>query len=77
MIIDPFAAMIFLKPITYESSRLWMLIPLALAISIVYKTTRLQNLRTVPMASFLLWIVIVGAMFLVGVLLYAIMFLFL
>ena len=77
MSIDLIYAMIFLKPFIYESSRIWMLLPLTLAIAVVYKTTRLENLRAIPMASFLLWSVIIAGMIIVGALLYAIMFLFL
>ncbi len=70
-------AMIFLKPMVYDSSRLWMLLPLTLAISIVYKTARVQDIRAVPFAAFLLWITILGGMLAVAIVLYALMYLFL
>lgn len=44
-----------------------MLIPLCLAISVVYKTVRCPNLRDVPMASLMLCITIVLSMYAVGV----------
>jgi hypothetical protein len=69
-------ATIFLKPIVYDSGRLWMLLPLTLAISVVYKATRIDNLRAVPMAAFLLWATIVGGMLAVAVALYIIIALF-
>jgi hypothetical protein len=70
-------ALIFLKPMVYDSSRLWMLLPLTLAIAIVYKTARVKNLRAVPFAAFLLWITTLGGMLAVAVVLYLIMYLFL
>jgi hypothetical protein len=70
-------AMIFLKPMVYDSSRLWMILPLTLAISIVYKTARVQDIRAVPFAAFLLWITILGGMLAVAIALYVIMYLFL
>ncbi len=47
--------------------RMLMLIPLSLAIAIVYKTLKLENLRNVPVASAVLCATIVGGMYAVGV----------
>lgn len=66
----------FLTPIVYDSGRLWMLLPLTLAISIVYKTTRVKDLRAMPLAALLLWATIVGGMLAVAVGLYIIILLF-
>ena len=44
-----------------------MLIPLCLAISVVYKTIRCPDLRDVPMSALLLCITIVLGMYAVGV----------
>ena len=47
--------------------RMLMLIPLSLAVAIVYKTIKLENLRSVPVASAMLCVTIVGGMYAVGV----------
>lgn len=44
-----------------------LLLPLCLAISIVYKTTRCENLRDIPMAVLKNWITIVIGMYVVGI----------
>lgn len=44
-----------------------LLLPLCLAISIIYKTTRCENLRDVPMAVLKNWITIVIGMYAVGI----------
>ena len=44
-----------------------MLIPLCLAISVVYKTVRCPNLRDVPLSSLMLCVTIVLSMYAVGV----------
>ena len=49
--------------------RLLMLLPLALSISIVYKTIRCEKLQSIPTASAGLFLLIVGTMMLIGVVL--------
>ncbi len=44
-----------------------LLLPLCLAISIVYKTTRCENLRDIPMAVLKNWVTIVVGMYVVGI----------
>ena len=51
--------------------RLLLMLPLCLAVAIVYKTTRCEKLRDIPMATFILWITIVIGMYAVGVGLWA------
>jgi hypothetical protein len=51
--------------------QLALLLPLCLAVSIVYKTTKLENLKDVPVASLITWVTIVIGMFAVGLGLYA------
>ncbi len=46
--------------------RLALMLPLCLAIAVVYKTTRCEDLRQVPMAALGLWITIVIGMCAVG-----------
>ena len=55
----------------------WMLLPLSLAIAVVYKTIKLENLRTLPVAALLLWLTIIGGMVAVAVGLYVLIWLFL
>ena len=66
----------FLKPMVYDSSRLWMLLPLGLSIAVVYKTLKLDNLKTVPIAAGFLWITIIAGMIGVAAALYFIIWLF-
>ncbi len=67
---------VFLTPVSFDSGRLWMLFPLTLAVAIVYKTLKLDNLKTLPVAAGLLWVTIVGGMIGVAVALYIIILLF-
>ena len=58
---------IFIKPFYPVGwQRIALLLPLCLTISVVYKTTRCERVREIPLASLVLWITIVVAMFLVG-----------
>ncbi len=58
---------IFVEPITITGVwRLVMLVPLALMVSIVYKTIRCSKLSAVPLASVKLCTMIVGGMMLIG-----------
>ncbi len=50
--------------------RLLLLIPLCLSISIVYKTTRCERLREIPLATLALWVTLIGGMVGVGVLMW-------
>ena len=59
-----------------RQQRLLLILPLCLSIAIVYKTTRCDKLREVPVAALVLWGTIVVGMYAVGVglwLLYSIM----
>ena len=47
--------------------RFLLMLPLCLCIAIVYKTTRCESLREVPVASLVLWGTIVLGMYVVGV----------
>lgn len=64
-------AAIFVDPVRIGPGvRLLMLLPLAASVSIVYKAIRVERLRDLPLAAFVLWITIVLGMFAVGVGLY-------
>lgn len=47
--------------------RMALLLPLSASIAIVYKTTRCETLREIPLAALALWITIVIGMYAVGV----------
>lgn len=52
--------------------RFMLMLPLCLSIAVVYKTTRCEHLRDVPVAALLLWVTIVTGMFAVGFVLWAV-----
>ncbi len=61
-------ATIFLNPPPLPGAlRTLLLLPLCLAIAIVYKTTRCARVREIPLASLILWVTIVVGMYAVGV----------
>jgi hypothetical protein len=47
-----------------HAALLW---PLSLSIALVYKTTRCETLREIPLATLALWITIILGMYAVGV----------
>jgi hypothetical protein len=51
--------------------RFLLMPPLCLCIAIVYKTTRCESLRDIPLATIVLWITIVIGMYAVGLGLWA------
>ncbi len=58
---------LFMKPIPITGAgRLGMLIPLALSISMVYKTIRCERVSQIPAASLYLCFLIVSGMLLIG-----------
>lgn len=59
-------ATLFVNPMILQRHHL-MLLPLCLAVSIVYKTTKSENLRELPMAVLVSWITIVTGMYAVGI----------
>ncbi len=59
---------LFFKPIQMGNvTRLAMLAPLVLSISIVHKTIHCERLRSIPWASLMLCLTILGVMALIGV----------
>ncbi len=48
------------------AQRLVLILPLCLSVAIIYKTTRLEDLREVPAAAAVLWVTIVLSMCAVG-----------
>lgn len=57
----------FITPVPLTGwQQLSLLLPLCLAVSIVYKLTKLENLREVPKAALITWVTIVVGMFAVG-----------
>ena len=49
--------------------RMGLLLPLTASVAVVYKTVKCSTVREIPLASFILWITIVGGMYLVGIVL--------
>ena len=63
---------LFTTPIALTGmQRLALMLPLCLSIAIIYKATRCEDLREVPVAALVLWITIVFGMYAVGVGLWA------
>ncbi len=52
--------------------RFVLMLPICLSIAIVYKTTRCEKLRDVPVAALILWVSIVAGMYAVGLGLWAV-----
>jgi hypothetical protein len=44
-----------------------LLLPLCLAVSVVYKTTRCENVREIPLAVLKNWVTVVIGMYAVGI----------
>jgi hypothetical protein len=61
-------ATLFLNPVTLGRwQSMVLLLPLCLAVSIVYKTTKCGQVRDIPLASVVSWITIVVGMYAVGI----------
>lgn len=61
-------AQLFNVPIPLSGlGKVMLILPICLSISIVYKTTRLERIRQLPVAALGLWITIVVGMYAVGV----------
>jgi len=60
-------ATILIQPVTLGRwQQMLLLLPLCLAVSIVYKTTKCANVRDIPVAAIVSWITIVIGMYAVG-----------
>jgi len=55
-------AAILFEPLNLDGGRLWLVLPLCASIAIVYKTTKVRELRDVPLAAMLLFVSIIGGM---------------
>lgn len=61
-------AMLLVHPLELTRlEQMLLLLPLCLSIAIVYKTTKLSDLRQLPRAALVSWITIVVGMYAVGV----------
>lgn len=61
-------AALFITPLTCDRrTGMLLLLPLCLAISVVYKTTKCREVREVPLAALVSWVTILVGMFVVGV----------
>jgi hypothetical protein len=52
--------------------RFLLMLPLCLSVAVIYKSTRMENMREVPTAAAILWVTIVLGMVAVGVGLWAV-----
>ncbi len=52
--------------------RFLLMLPLCLSVAVIYKSTRMDNMREVPTAAAILWVTIVLGMVAVGVGLWAV-----
>lgn len=68
-----FLSDLFMKPIPITGAgRLGMLVPLALSISLVYKTIRCERVSQIPAAGLYLCFLIVSGMLLIGAALFGV-----
>lgn len=59
---------IFLHPVSLARwQQMLMLLPLCLAVSVVYKTTKCERVRDIPWAALVSWLTIVIGMYVVGI----------
>jgi len=60
-------ATLFVDPMTLSRlQQMLLLLPLCLTISIVYKTTKVQSLRELPMVVLVNWLTVIVGMYAVG-----------
>ncbi len=62
----------FLEPLDLHHHWMWLIIPIALAIALVYKALKLDDLRRLPWEAARLAAIIVAAMALAGLVLWAV-----
>ena len=58
-------ATLVIHPLAIERHYLWLL-PLCLAVALVYKTTKCAEVREIPLAALISWLTIVVGMYAVG-----------
>lgn len=67
MVLTHLLSQIFIEPVVFRGvGRLLMLVPLALSISVTYKTLHCARLADVPLASLRLWLTILVGMMSIG-----------
>ncbi len=64
----------FVQPLPVWAYKLWLIIPLALGVAIVYKSIRCDTMREVPKAAVILMLWILGAVLAAGVILTAVLY---
>jgi len=62
----------FLEPLDLHEHWMWLIIPVAVAIAIVYKALKLDDLRRVPAEAARLTVIIIAAMAAAGLVLWAV-----
>jgi hypothetical protein len=59
---------VFLTPVSLSrTQQMLLLLPLCLTISLVYKTTKCENVRQIPLATLVSFVTIVVGMYAVGI----------
>jgi hypothetical protein len=69
------ASGVFFKPIDVSAVWLWMLLPLCLSVAVVYKTTKLRQLRRLPFSVAALFSTILLAVMAIAGVLYVLVYL--
>jgi len=65
-------ATLFINPMMFSRrTGLLLLLPLCLAVSVVYKTIKIEDLRQVPIAVAASWVTVIVSMFILSVAVYA------
>lgn len=66
---------LFFEPIDVSGVWLWLLLPLCLTVALVYKTTKIQDLKQLPASVAGLWATTISAVLLIGGVLYLLVYL--
>lgn len=66
---------LFFEPIDVSGIWLWLLLPLCLTVALVYKTTKMQDLKRLPASVAGLWATTISAVLLIGGVLYLLVYL--
>ena len=65
-------AQLFIRPMSLTGAgQFYMLLPLVMAVAVVYKTIHTRSMRDVPIAAVVLWATILTGMFAIAIGLYA------
>lgn len=60
----------FLQPLPLEAYWMWLILPIAAAIAVVYKALKLRNIEQLPVEAAKLTVVIIASMIIAAIALY-------